>query len=53
MFSSHIEKCISKVIWETLSRARHEKLAWDGEENEASKVGKESENIFFTPPQTP
>ncbi len=46
MSMSPIEKCISKVIWETLSKARltDEKLAWDGEE---------SEDIFVTPPQSP
>jgi hypothetical protein len=29
-----LKKCISKVVWETLSKAKHvnEKLAWDGEE---------------------
>jgi hypothetical protein len=45
MSRSPIEKCISKAIWETLSKVRHadEKLAWDGEK---------SEDIFFTPPQS-
>jgi hypothetical protein len=52
---SRIEKCISKAIRETLSKARHanEKLAWDGKESEIGRVGEESENIFFTPPQSP
>jgi hypothetical protein len=41
---SHIEKCINKVVWKTLSWAKHavEKLAWDGEENE--------DDDFFTSP---
>ncbi len=53
MSRSCIEKCISKPIWETLSRARHviEKLACDGKESEVGRVGEESEDIFFTPPQ--
>lgn len=44
---SHIENCINKTMWETLSKARHvdEKLAWDGEESEYDH--------FFTPPQSP
>jgi hypothetical protein len=35
-FKSHFEKNISKVLQETLSKAKHVdgKLAWDGEENE-------------------
>jgi hypothetical protein len=46
MHRSCIEKRISKVVWETLSTARHadEKLAWDGEESE--------DDHFFTPPQS-
>jgi hypothetical protein len=44
LHKSHIEKCISKVVWKTLSWAKHdvEKLAWDGEENE--------DDHFFTSP---
>ncbi len=44
---SHIKKCISKVVWKTLNRAKHvdEKLKWDGEESE--------DDHFFTPPQSP
>jgi len=40
------QKCISKVVWETLSRSRNgdEKLALDGKENE--------DDIFFTPFQS-
>jgi hypothetical protein len=43
---SHIEKCNSKVVWKILNQAKHvdEKLKWDGEE---------SEDHFFTPPQSP
>ncbi len=53
MSKSHIGKHISKVLWETLSRARHvdEKLAWDGKESEVGRVEEENEYIFFTPPQ--
>ncbi len=45
MSRSRIEKRISKVVWETLSKVKHddEELAWDGEE---------SEDIFFIPPQS-
>jgi hypothetical protein len=52
---SHIEKHINKIVWETLSRARHvdEKLAWDGEESEVGRVGEGNEDIFFTPSQSP
>ncbi len=41
-------KCISKVIWETLKRARFvdEKLAWEGEVES-------KDDVFFTPPKNP
>ncbi len=40
-------KCVSNVVWETLSKARHvnENLAWEG------KVGNEDE-VFSTPPES-
>ncbi len=49
MLRSNFSKCVSNVVWETLSKARYaidEKLAWEREvESE--------DDVFFMPPKSP